>query len=470
MSLHKEAETKKTKIVTRFAPSPTGELHIGGLRTALFNFLFAKHHEGEFLLRIEDTDKKRSEVQYLNSIMEGLQWLGISWEPETLVYQSLREARHKGIAEKLLAAKAAYESEGAVRLKVSRAGVFKFNDLVLGEISVKAEQIEDVVLLRSDGTPTYMLAVVVDDHDMAITHVIRGTDHMMNTFKQKIIYEALGWEVPAFAHIPLIHNENGAKLSKRYGAASVLEFKNMGILPEAFLNYLLRLGWSHGDQEIFSLTEAIKLFNIEAIGKSPACFSLQRLYSLNSYYLNKLTGEEILKELAPLLQKKYNFDFKAEANIFPNNKVNRDDKIKKVKKGIELFKSRVNNLNELADELDFYFSDVVPLGLAFPSNEQKKILINIKELLATSFLRPALEEKLGNEEPEIKKEQLEAIIKNYAKSENKSLKEVYLSLRLAIVSKEHSASILEIIGSLGINSVIDKINKAINKIGEINRD
>ena len=319
-------------VVTRFAPSPTGYLHIGGARTALFNYLFAKHNNGKFLLRIEDTDKERSTKEAIEAILQGLDWLGLKHDGD-YVLQSQNLERHKEVALQLLEKNQAYlcytsaeeleemrnfaEKKGevfrfkspwrdqamsqsssvkpVVRIKAPLEGETVIRDLVQGEIRVKNSELDDLVMIRSDGTPTYMMAVVVDDHDMEITHVIRGDDHLTNAFRQKVIYQAMGWNVPQFAHIPLIHGPDGAKMSKRHGATSVIEYKQMGYLPEAMRNYLLRLGWSHGDAEIISDEEAIKWFSLEKVGRSPSRFDFAKLDSLNRHYIKEKPEAELLE-------------------------------------------------------------------------------------------------------------------------------------------------------------------------------
>lgn len=318
-------------VVTRFAPSPTGFLHIGGARTALFNWLFARHHGGKALLRIEDTDRKRSTQEAIDAIIEGLDWLGLDYD-DAPVFQSDRAERHAEVAHKLLAAGHAYKCfatpeeleamraeqrankqpmrydgrwrdrdpskapEGApyaVRLKTANDGETTIQDLVQGSVSVRNEEIDDYIILRADGTPTYMLAVVVDDHDMGCTHVIRGDDHLNNAFRQMPIYLAMqsiekGWDVPYYAHIPLIHGSDGAKLSKRHGALGVENYRDeMGVLPEALFNYLLRLGWGHGDREELTRDEAIELFDIGGVGKSPSRFDIKKLENLNGHYIRE---------------------------------------------------------------------------------------------------------------------------------------------------------------------------------------
>lgn len=310
-------------VVTRFAPSPTGFLHIGGARTALFNFLFARHHGGKYLLRIEDTDKERSTAEAVAAIHDGLGWLGLEGDGEA-AHQSSRSDRHREAAMALLESGHAYrchltpeeldklrsearttggritspwrdkgpadapDTPFTVRLKMPLSGSTTISDVVQGDVTVGHGTLDDLVMLRTDGSPTYMLAVVVDDHDMGVTHVIRGDDHLNNAFRQLKILEALDWPTPVYAHIPLIHGSDGAKLSKRHGALSVTEYRDMGFLPEAMCNYLLRLGWSHGDDEVISRDQAIDWFGLEAIGKSPARFDTEKLTSLNGEYIRSL--------------------------------------------------------------------------------------------------------------------------------------------------------------------------------------
>src|SRR6516225_2301254 len=326
-------------VITRFAPSPTGFLHIGGARTALFNWLYARGRGGKMLLRIEDTDRERSTQAAIEAILDGLSWLGLNWDGET-VYQFSRSERHREVAQALLAAGRAYRcyaspeelaqmrekarSEGrtklydgrwrdrdpseappgvqpVIRLKAPLTGATVIEDQVQGRVEWQNENLDDLVLLRSDGTPTYMLAVVVDDHDMGVTHVIRGDDHLTNAARQTQIYNALGWRVPVMAHIPLIHGPDGSKLSKRHGALGVDAYRAMGYLPIAMRNYLVRLGWSHGDQEIFSTEEMIAAFDLPQIGRSPARFDFAKLESLNGHYLRQTADSELLAAIEALL-------------------------------------------------------------------------------------------------------------------------------------------------------------------------
>jgi glutamyl-tRNA synthetase len=326
-------------VVTRFAPSPTGFLHIGGARTALFNWLYARGRGGKMLLRIEDTDRERSTQAAIDAILDGLSWLGIDWDGD-VIYQFSRSARHREVAEQLLASGHAYRCyaspeelkemreaarrEGrsklyngrwrdrdpseapagvkpAIRLKAPLTGETVIEDQVQGRVVWQNENLDDLVLLRSDGTPTYMLAVVVDDHDMAVTNIIRGDDHLTNAARQKQIYDALGWTVPVMAHIPLIHGPDGSKLSKRHGALGVDAYRAMGYLPVALRNYLVRLGWSHGNQEIFSTEEMIAAFDLPQIGRSPARFDFAKLESLNGHYIRTSADEALLQAIEQLL-------------------------------------------------------------------------------------------------------------------------------------------------------------------------
>ncbi|MES2984892.1 MAG: glutamate--tRNA ligase [Pseudomonadota bacterium] len=326
-------------VITRFAPSPTGMLHIGGARTALFNYLFARHMGGQFRLRVEDTDSARNSGAAYQAILDGLQWMGLTFDGE-IVYQSHRVERHREVAlallargeayycyttqEELAAKRAAAEAKGeafrydrawrdatvtppagvspSIRIKAPLTGEVVVRDAVQGDVHFGADALDDLVILRSDGTPTYNLAVVVDDHDMGVTHIIRGDDHLNNAGRQSVIYAAMGWDVPVFAHIPLIHGPDGAKLSKRHGATGTTEYAAMGYLPEAMRNYLARLGWAHGDDEIFSDAQAIEWFTLEHVGKAPARLDFAKLNHVNAHYLRLRPDAELAAMIAPLLQ------------------------------------------------------------------------------------------------------------------------------------------------------------------------
>ncbi len=364
-----------TPVVTRFAPSPTGFLHIGGARTALFNWLFARHHGGKFLLRIEDTDKARSTKEAIDAILDGMHWLGLDWDGHEY-YQSQFWARHAEVAHKLLDRGAAYrcymtqeelaaqreraakerrpfridspwrdvtEEQGdkpsVIRLKAPREGETVIEDQVQGRVAVQNAELDDFILLRSDGTPTYMLAVVVDDHDMGVTHVIRGDDHLNNAFRQLAIVRAMGWPEPTYAHVPLIHGPDGAKLSKRHGALGVDAYRDeLGILPEALFNYLLRLGWGHGDDEIISREQAIEWFSLDHVGKSPSRFDLKKLENLNGHYIREADDQRLAELVAPRLD------------------LSDEQKAVLVSAMPEL-KARAHDLNELAEGARFLFAD-----------------------------------------------------------------------------------------------------------------
>lgn len=326
-------------VVTRFAPSPTGYLHIGGARTALFNWLFAKANAGKMLLRIEDTDRARSTVEAVTALLDGLTWLGLDWDGEP-VSQFSRVNRHREVVDQLLASGNAYKCyaspdelaemrekanaekrpslydgrwrdrdpseapvgvDPVIRIKSPRDGETIVQDIVQGEVRFPNKDLDDLVLLRSDGTPTYMLAVVVDDHDMDVTHIVRGDDHLTNAARQSIIYNALGWDIPVMAHIPLIYGPDGAKLSKRHGATGAEAYRAMGYLPEALRNYLVRLGWAHGDEEFFTTAELEKLFSLEGIGKSPSRFDFAKLENMNGHYIRAADDKQLVKQIHSIL-------------------------------------------------------------------------------------------------------------------------------------------------------------------------
>ncbi|MSO70785.1 MAG: glutamate--tRNA ligase [Alphaproteobacteria bacterium] len=366
-------------VVTRFAPSPTGSLHIGGARTALFNWLYARHHGGRFLLRIEDTDRERSTQAAIDAILDGLTWLELGWDGEPLL-QSTRAPRHAAVALGLLASDRAYPcycspqeleemraralKEGrssrydgrwrdrdpqdappgvkpVVRLRMPQTGDTVIVDRVQGEVRVANEQLDDFVLLRADGTPTYMLSVVVDDFDMGVTHVIRGDDHLTNAFRQKNLIEACGFPVPVYAHLPLIHGADGAKLSKRHGAVNVSAYRELGYLPAAMRNYLMRLGWSHGDAEVISTEQAIAWFELDHIGHSAARFDLAKLDHLNGVYIRATAEEELLRQVAPLIESKQGHGLDAPARA-------------RILRGMPGLKPRAKTLVELAEKAAFY--------------------------------------------------------------------------------------------------------------------
>ncbi len=402
-------------VVTRFAPSPTGFLHIGGARTALFNWLFARKHGGRMLLRIEDTDRQRSTEPAIAAILDGLTWLGITWDGET-VYQFSRAARHREIAETLLAQGKAYRcyataeelaqmrerarAEGrsklydgswrdrdaaqappgikpTIRLRAPLTGETVIEDQVQGRVVWQNENLDDLVLLRGDGTPTYMLAVVVDDHDMGVSHVIRGDDHLINAARQKQIYDALDWELPGMSHIPLIHGPDGSKLSKRHGALGVDAYRAMGYLPEALRNYLVRLGWSHGDQEIFSTQEMIDAFDLPAIGRSAARFDFAKLENLNGHYLRHADDRSLVGMLEDLLR------------YLPHGAeiaARLDDTIRaQLLQAMPGLKERAKTLVELLDGAGFIIAErplpIDPKGLVVLTTESRALIGELRKAL-----------------------------------------------------------------------------------------
>lgn len=456
------------KIVTRFAPSPTGYLHIGGARTALFNYLFAKHNNGKFLLRIEDTDKERSTEPAIQAILQGLDWLGLKHDGE-FILQSKNIDRHRQIAKELLEKNQAYlcytsqeeleekrnnaEKKGEVfrfkspwrdkaqsqnsvvkpviRIKAPLEGETVIKDLVQGEIRVKNSELDDLVMLRSDGTPTYMLAVVVDDYDMEITHVIRGDDHLTNAFRQKIIYQAMGWKVPEFAHIPLIHGADGAKLSKRHGATSVIEYKDLGYLPEAMRNYLLRLGWSHGDAEIISDAQAIEWFDLAKVGKSPSRFDFAKLKSVNKHYIKEKNEDELLK---------------IGSKLSPNS-VEKERLIRALK----FVKDRAELLTDFDANLEVYLNEFVG---NFDANSAQ-IIADKKTLL--SDLHHLLQSLNDWSHDGVKD-----CLNNFAASKNLKIKDFGPALRVALTYSSASAGgIFDVVEILGKDEVLKRIGRVI---------
>ncbi|MDA0781547.1 MAG: glutamate--tRNA ligase [Rickettsiales bacterium] len=456
-------------VVTRFAPSPTGFLHIGGARTALFNWLYAKNKGGKFLLRIEDTDRKRSTDEAVNAILDGMKWLGLNWDDE--FYQFSRVERHKEVALELVSKKKAYKCyctkeeldakreqamaekrspkydgtcrhradipndiEPAIRLKAPQEGETAIEDVVQGRVVVQNSEQDDMIILRSDGTPTYMLAVVVDDHDMEVTHVIRGDDHLTNATRQQLIYDALDWKSPVYAHIPLIHGADGAKMSKRHGALGVEAYRDMGYLPEAICNYLLRLGWSHGDDEIISTEQAINWFNLESLGKSPSRFDFVKLDNLNSHYISKADDERLVGLITPLLEKRIGKPI--------------DDLSKKwLTKGMTSLKQRVKNLNELTD-LSLFYAFGVPSE--FTPQAQKALSGD-----ATQVLRDLL---ISFEELESwEAVSIESFIRKFAEDKQLGLGKIMMPLRAAITGSHVSPDMFEVVEILGKSEVNKRV-------------
>lgn len=452
-------------VVTRFAPSPTGVLHIGSARTALFNWLFSRHHGGTFLLRIEDTDRVRSTPESEAAILEGLKWLGLDWDGEP-VFQFARASRHQEIAHALLVKGSAYrcytspeelermreearaagrpphydgrwrdkpETEApvgvpfAVRLKAPREGVTALKDQVQGDITVQNAQLDDMVLLRADGTPTYMLSVVVDDYDMGITHVIRGDDHLTNTFRQLQIYGAMGWEPPLFSHIPMIHGPDGGKLSKRHGAVGVGAYQEMGFLPEAMRNYLLRLGWGHGDVEIISTDEAIALFSCEGIGQSPARFDLAKLTNLNAHYLREADDDRLLCLLKAV--------FESEDQLLT------DVALARIRSGLPGLKQRAKTLLELQEGASIYLQESAPL--LTPEGEAVLRKPNTRAALQ------AFEALLQDRTEPLSADALEVLAREEVLRMGIKLGELAQPLRVALTGRTVSPPIFEVADILG---------------------
>src|SRR4051812_43517099 len=458
-------------VVTRFAPSPTGYLHIGGARTALFNWLYAKHTGGKFLLRIEDTDRVRSTEAAIHAIVEGMKWLGLDWDGE-VVMQFARQARHAEVANQLLAEGKAYRCycsveeleemrnaakaagkpvrydgrwrdrdpkeapagvKPVVRIKAPLTGSTIVKDEVQGTVEVANETLDDMVLLRSDGTPTYMLSVVVDDHDMGITHVIRGDDHLTNTFRQVMIYDAMGWEHPSFSHIPLIHGADGAKLSKRHGALAVDAYREMGYLPEALRNYLLRLGWSHGDDEIISTEQAIQWFDLSQVGRSAARFDFTKLDNLNGHYIREADDARLAADVAERLG------------------VTDAAAIDRVRRGMPGLKARAKTLKELAENAKIYV-----LARPIPMAEKAAALLTPE---AKTLLKGLVEAMSGHNDWTAAS--LEAAVRQFAEQEKAKLGQVAQPLRAALTGSTTSPGIFEVLEILGRSEGLGRLSDAL---------
>jgi glutamyl-tRNA synthetase len=448
--------------IVRFAPSPTGFLHIGGARTALFNWLFAKHHGGTFRLRIEDTDRARSTQEAVDAIIDGMRWLELDWDGE-IVFQSKQLTRHAEVARQLLAEGKAYycfctpqeleamrekaRAEGrsvrydgtwrdrdpktappgvppVIRLKAPQTGETVIEDRVQGLVTVANEQLDDLIILRADGTPTYNLSVVVDDHDMAISHVIRGDDHFNNAFRQTQIYRALGWDVPVFAHVPLIHGPDGAKLSKRHGALGVDAYRDMGYLPAALRNYLLRLGWSHGDTEIISTAQAIEWFELDAVGRAPARFDFAKLANLNGHYIRQTGDKSLVALAAPFIER---------ALARPLSESERE----RLTAAMPGLKPRAKTLIELAEIAHFY---VAPRPI--PVDDKAKA-----QLAPAKPLIGALAQALDNTAWD--SASLEAAVRAFAEAQGLKLGQAAQPLRAALTGSTASPPIFEVMAVLG---------------------
>jgi len=456
---------------TRFAPSPTGYLHIGGARTALFNFLFARHHGGKYLLRIEDTDRQRSTPEAVKQIIDSLEWLGLSPD-EPPVMQTAQEARHAEVARELLAQGKAYYcyttpeelaemretamKEGrpprydgrwrdrdpseappgvkpVIRIKAPREGETVIHDLVQGEVRVQNSELDDMVILRSDGTPTYLHAVVVDDHDMEITHVIRGDDHLTNTFRQVMVYDAMGWARPHFAHIPLIHGADGAKLSKRHGAVGALEFRDQGFLPEAVCNYLLRLGWGHGDEEFVPRERAIELFDLKDVGRAASRMDYAKLTHLNAQYMRQMDPDVLAHRVLEILAKRPSIGFGTEG-------------AERVRLLIPDIMPRARTLNEAADMAAFAVAN-----LPLPMEPKAEALLTpeakarLKDLAV--FLTDAPWERAD----------LDKWLRDYADVKGLKLGAIAQPLRAALTGSTQSPPIDAVLVALGRGEAVSRM-------------
>ena len=459
-----------SKVATRFAPSPTGPLHIGGIRTALFNWLFSKNQKGIFHLRIEDTDKERSKEEYKKQIIQSLKWIGIQADEEEYI-QSTKIKKHVEIVNKLLDKGFAYKCycteleieeekkrakqkklpyiynrkcrdikdvpkniDPVIRFKSKIEGSSTLNDLVQGKVNIENTPIEDFIILRKDGTPTYNLSAAADDKEMAITHIIRGDDHKMNTFKQMQIFQSMGWDLPTYVHIPLIHTSDGKKLSKRDKASTLDDYKKIGIMADALRNYLLRLGWSFKDKEIFTLDESIKHFNIEGIGKSPSKLDMSRILSMNEHYIKNMNENDLFDHLI-----KYCESYK--------DKI--DNKGEKIKKSLIFLKNKAKTLEDIFNNAQYLIKDKIQI-----SSEDIKLLDNLSKTILKNFLKEF--EKLSN----INKENLEKIINNLIKSNKTNFKGVGQPLRIALVGSKFGPGIYDIILSLDKNEVVQRLKAA----------
>ena len=458
------ASQSSAQVVTRFAPSPTGFLHIGGARTALFNWLFARHHGGKFLLRIEDTDRARSTDDAIAAILDGMRWLGLDWDGHEY-YQSQFWARHAEVAHELLERGHAYRcwmsqdqlaaqraaaqaerrpfridspwrdgasaGEGAavIRLKAPREGETVIEDRVQGKVTVQNAEIDDFILLRSDGSPTYMLAVVVDDHDMGVTHVIRGDDHLNNAFRQLAIIRAMDWPEPTYAHVPLIHGPDGAKLSKRHGALGVDAYRDeLGMLPEAVANYLLRLGWGHGDDEIISRDQAVEWFDLDHVGKSPSRFDIKKLENLNGHYIREADDQRLAALIAPRL------------GLDPAE-------LALLERAMPELKARAHNLNQLADGAAFLFAarPIEPdaAAAALLTGEAKALLAKLHAAMAGLAEWDAAS--------------LEACVRDVAEEAGVKLGKLAQPLRAALTGRATSPGIFDVLMLLGRDESLGRI-------------
>ena len=462
------------KVATRFAPSPTGALHIGGVRTALFNWLYSKNHNGKFYLRVEDTDKERSKDEYKNQIIQSLKWIGINYDGEEYI-QSKKVNDHIKVANELLKNGNAYrcycsseeieeqkkrarqkkipyiydrkwrdkkESDApkdikpVIRFKSKIDGTSILKDLVQGDVEIDNNTIEDFIILRNDGTPTYNLSASVDDHQMNMTHIIRGDDHKINTFKQIQIYQAMKWELPAFAHIPLIHTIEGKKLSKRDQASTLDDYSKIGIMPDALRNYLLRLGWSYKDKEIFTLEESIKFFNLEGIGKSPSKLDMSRILSMNEHYIKNINENDLFTQLT-----EYCKLYKSEIQ---------SDKKDKIKKSLTFLKNKAKTLEDIFNNGQYIIKDEVDFNkddLKLIDDKARKVISDFNDQF----------EKIDQPSREI----LEPIVNELIKSHDTNFKGVGQPLRIALTGSKFGPGIYDIILSLGKEEVQKRLRAKI---------
>ena len=463
-----------SKVATRFAPSPTGPLHIGGVRTALFNWLYSKNQKGSFYLRIEDTDKERSKDEYKDQIIKSLKWIGIEYEGQEYI-QSTKINDHIKVANELLKNGFAYKCycsseeieeqkkrskqkklpysynrkcrdlnekdapknvEPVLRFKSKIDGNSVLQDLVQGEVQIENSTIEDFVILRKDGTPTYNLSASVDDHQMNMTHIIRGDDHKINTFKQIGIYIAMKWKLPSFAHIPLIHTIEGKKLSKRDKASTLDDYSKIGIMPNALRNYLLRLGWSYKDKEIFTLNESIECFNLKGIGKSPSKLDISRILSMNEHYIKNIDENELFKHL-----KEYCFLYKKKINT---------SKEEKVKKSLTFIKNKAKTLEDIYNNAKYIIEDQVNFN-----NDDLKLIDDKAKKIISEFLGKV------NQVTHFKKENLEPMINDLIKTHETNFKGVGQPLRIALTGSKFGPGIYDIIISLGKEEVTKRLENKI---------
>ncbi len=431
------AVNEKEMVVVRFAPSPTGYLHLGSARTALFNWLFARHSGGKFLLRIEDTDMARSETKFLQEILEDLKWLGVDWDEEPL-YQSQRFALYREKAAEILNKGKGYKDGDAVILKVEKGRTIEVNDVIHGRIIFQTEGIKDQVMVKSDGSPAYNFACVVDDAQLGITHILRGDDHISNTPKQILFYEALGLPLPQFGHMPLIMGSDGAKLSKRHGGVAVEEYRKEGFLPEALANYLILLGWSPGeDREVISLKEAVKLFELSAMNAAQVMFDIQKLKWLNGEYIVRKKTEELLPFIKCQL---------IAAGIELSGLS--DDYLRRL---IDLYKIRIKTFQEFVDLTESFFRDDYTVD-----KEGKKDYLDRKENKENILL---FAERLAELE-DFRKENIEKICRSLAEEKGIKAADIIHPTRVAITGRTKGAGLFEIMELLGREKTLERMRKA----------